>query len=89
MTVELLRQYLSNKSFLGKQATRVKHFIKFTFKKATCGNKRQTRLRKLDCDALKFYRLAYKVRDILKLPLVEFDFLIVNVVDFIYCQKLL
>jgi len=46
-------------------------------------------LRKLDYDALKFYRLAYKIRDILKLPPVEFNFFVVNVVDFIYRQKLL
>ncbi|XTI90736.1 hypothetical protein V2W45_1245197, partial [Cenococcum geophilum] len=67
-----------------KQATRVKHFIKFIFKKATYRNERQTRLRKLDCDTLKFYGLAYKVRDILKLPPVEFNFLIANVADFIH-----
>ena len=63
----------------------MKYFIKFTFKKATRRNKRQTRLQKLDYNTLKFYRLAYKVRDILKLPLAEFNFLIANVADFIYC----
>lgn len=62
----------------------MKHFIKFVFEKATRGNERQTRLRKLDCDALKFCGLAYKVRDILELPPAEFDFLVANAADFIH-----
>jgi len=63
----------------------VKHFIKFIFKKIAYGNKRQAQLQKLDCNALKFYRLSYKIKDILELPPMEFDFLVTNIVDFIYC----
>ncbi|XTI95866.1 hypothetical protein V2W45_1254994, partial [Cenococcum geophilum] len=65
-------------------ANRVKHFIKFVFEKIARGNKRQAWLRKLDCNALKFYRLSYKIRDVLELLLIEFDFLVANVADFIH-----
>ncbi|XTI91500.1 hypothetical protein V2W45_1248303, partial [Cenococcum geophilum] len=65
-------------------ATRVKYFIKFIFKKITYRNKRQTRLRKLNCNTLKFCGLAYKVKNVLKLLLAEFNFLIANIADFIH-----
>ena len=45
-------------------------------------------MQKLDYNALKFYRLAYKIKNIFKLPPAEFNFFIANVTNFIYYQKL-
>lgn len=87
-TAKLLRQYPSNKCLPNQQSTRVKHLIKFVFENATRGTERQTRMRMLDCNALKLCGLAYKIRDIIELPATEFDFLLANVADFIHRQEL-
>jgi hypothetical protein len=49
---------------------------------------RQTRLRKLGCNALKFCGLTYKIKDLLELPAVQFDFLVANVGDFVQRHEL-
>ncbi|OCK98598.1 uncharacterized protein K441DRAFT_542511, partial [Cenococcum geophilum 1.58] len=43
---------------------------------------------KPNCNTLKFYGPAYKVRDILKLLPAEFNFLIANAADFIYREDI-
>lgn len=49
---------------------------------------RQTRLRKLECNALKFCGLTYKIKDLLELPAAQFEFLVVNVGHFVQRQEL-
>ena len=46
-------------------------------------------LQKLDCNSLKLCRLSFMVKEIIKLPGTQFDFLVGNVADFIRRQKLL
>ncbi|PVH67565.1 hypothetical protein DL98DRAFT_443283 [Cadophora sp. DSE1049] len=89
-TEKLLREQTQYKPLPNQQATRVKHLIRFTFEKTTRGTgcKRQTRLRKLDCNALKFCGLTYKIKDLLELPAAQFEFLVVNVGHFVQRQEL-
>ena len=85
----MLLQTPSDKALPNQQATRVKHFIKFMFKKTERWKERQTQLRKLECDALKFCGLSYTIKEIHKLPLAQFDFLIANISDYVRRYKLL
>lgn len=112
-TAKLLREQSRDKALPNQQATRVKHFIRFTFEKITRGTdrslasgnsgnpagddgdttqktlrERQTRLRKLECNAVKFCGLTYKIKDLLELPAAQFDFLVANVGDFVLRHKL-
>jgi hypothetical protein len=85
-TAQLLRK--SREGGLPNQlATRVKHIIRFVYGES-CNDERGARLRKLECNALKFCGLAYKVRDILDLPGPEFDFLIEHIDDFVRSRGL-
>jgi hypothetical protein len=87
-TAKLLREQARDKCLPNQQATRVKHFIKFTFEKTTRGNDRHKRLRKLEPNALKFCGLSYKIKELLELPAVQFEFLVANIADFVHHHKL-
>jgi len=82
-TAKLLQEHTRHKVLPNQQATRVKHFIRFTFEKTTRGNERHTRLRKLECNALKFCGLTYKIKEVLELPAAQFDSLVANVGAFV------
>ena len=87
-TANLLRRVLSEKALPKQQATKVKHLVRFAFRK----NSRQEllrrgkegkedkegrhrKLRKLDCDALKLCGLSYTTEEIVKLGDAEFEIL--------------
>lgn len=53
-----------------------KHIIKFTYEKSSRNEARSAWLRKLECNGLKFCGLAYTIRDLLKLPELQFEFLV-------------
>lgn len=82
-TADLLRKHSSDKILPNQQATRVKHFLRFVFERSTRASERCIRLRNLNCNALIFCGLSYKIRDILDLPQLQFDFLADNVEDFV------
>ena len=46
------------------------------------------RLRKLDWSALKFLGLSYKIKNLVELPAVQFDFLVENVSAYVESRKL-
>jgi hypothetical protein len=87
-TAKLLRQQTCDKALPKQHATRIKHFIKFTFEKTSRSNERSIRLRKLECNALKLCGLTYKIKEILELPAPQFDFLLANVTDFVHHNQL-
>ncbi len=87
-TAKLLQEQANDKPLPNQQATRVKRFIRFTFGMSTRGNERHTKLRKLECNALKFCGLAYTIKELLELPQAHFDFLVASVVDFVHHYKL-
>jgi len=87
-SAKLLRAKTCDKALPNQLATRVKHFIKFTFEKTTSGNERPTQLRGLECNALKFCGLTYKIKEILELPAAQFDFLVANAGDFVHRHEL-
>jgi len=87
-TANLLRRVLSEKALPKQQATKVKHLVRFAFRK----NSRQEllgrgkegkedkegrhrKLRKLDCDTLKLCGLSYTTEEIVKLGDAEFEIL--------------
>jgi hypothetical protein len=78
----LLRQQPINKALPNQKATKVKHLIRFAFRKSDRGDGRHKQLRNLDCDALKFCGLSYTAEEIYKLDDTEFDILKNRVVDF-------
>ena len=54
-TANLLRQQPNDKALPRQQATKVKHFVRFVFRKDSRGGGRHKRLRDMDCNALKFF----------------------------------
>ena len=88
-TAKLLREQARDTVLPNQMATRVKHLIKFSFEKASRGKERSTRLQGLECNALKFCGLAYKLKDVLELPATYFDFLIANAGNFVHRHELL
>ncbi|KAL9126353.1 MAG: hypothetical protein Q9217_004583 [Psora testacea] len=87
-TEKLLLQAPSDKALPNQQATRVKHFVKFVFERTDRWKERQTQLRRLECDALKFCGLSYTIKEIHELALAQFDFLVANITDFVRRQRL-
>jgi hypothetical protein len=83
-TAELLQR----PSFPRQEATRVKHFLKFVFERTTRGNNRHLAFRQLDCNALTFCGLSYKIKDIIELPQAQFEFLIKNVSEFVQRRRI-
>lgn len=87
-TAKLLREQPWDTALPKQLATRVKHFIKFTYEKTNRGKGRPTRLRELGCNDLKFCGLAYKLKDVLDLPATHFEFLVTKVGDFVHRHDL-
>ena len=99
-TANLLRQLPSDKALPKQRATKVKHLLRFTFRK----NSRQElleqggdgegeegrhrKLRKLDCDALKLCGLSYTTEEIVKMDDTEFEILQKRVAEFISRRNL-
>jgi hypothetical protein len=100
-TANLLRQLPSDKALPKQRATKVKHLVRFTFRK----NSRQEllargeegeegeegrhrKLRKLDCDALKLCGLSYTTEEIVKMGDAEFEILQKRVAEFISHRNL-
>ena len=82
-TANLLRGQPSDKALPKQQATKVKHFIRFVYRKDSRGKVRHSQLRNLDCDALKFCGLSYTTEEIVKLSDAEFEILQKCIVKFI------
>lgn len=87
-TAKLLREQPRDTSLPKQLATRVKHFIKFTYEKTNRGKERPKRLRGLGCNDLKFCGLTYKLKDVLELPATHFEFLVTRVGDFMHRHDL-
>jgi hypothetical protein len=94
-TANLLRQVPSDKALPKQRATKVKHLVRFTFRR----NSRQEllergeegrhrKLRKLDCDALKLCGLSYTTEEIVKMGDAEFEILQKRVAEFISHRNL-
>ncbi|PMD60552.1 uncharacterized protein K444DRAFT_395090 [Hyaloscypha bicolor E] len=76
-TANLLQRVPSNKALPKQQATKVKHLVRFAFRKNSHqelpergkeGKEgRYRKLRKLDCNTLKLYGLSYTTEEIIKL----------------------
>jgi len=58
------------------------------FENTTRSVDRNERLRNLDCNALKFCGLSYKIKEILELPMAQFDYLVERVGDFVEQHQL-
>lgn len=95
-TANLLRRVPSDKALPKQQATKVKHLVRFAFRKnrrqellerAKEGKEdkegRHLKLRKLDCDALKLCGLSYTTEEIVKLGDAEFEILQKHAEEFI------
>lgn len=87
-TAKLLRAQAHDTALPKQMATRVKHFIKFTFGSTNRGEDRPTRLRGLECNTLKFCGLTYKIKDVLNLPKSHFDYLVSKAEDFVLRHEL-
>jgi hypothetical protein len=87
-TANLLQRQPSDKALPKQQATKVKHFIRFVFRKNSRGEGRHRQLRNLDCDALKFCGLSYTTEEIVKLGDAEFEILQNSVAEFIHHRNL-
>lgn len=75
-TATLLREHPSTKALPKQQATKVKHFIRFVFRRDSGEGSRQKQLRAFDCDTLKFLGLSYSTQDIIKMDATEFEVLL-------------
>lgn len=84
----LLRQHPTKKALPKQKATKVKHLIRFAFRKNDRGDSRHKRLRDVDCDVLKFCGLSYTTEEILKLDHAELDILVRRAVDFMRHRNL-
>jgi hypothetical protein len=103
-TANLLRQVPSDKALPKQRATKVKHLVRFTFRKNSrqellerggegdggggIEEGRHRKLRKLDCDTLKLCGLSFTTEEIVKMGDAEFDILQKRVVDFISHRNL-
>ncbi len=83
-TTNLLRQQPNDKAFPKQQATKVKHFIRFVFRKESRGGGRHKQLRDLDCNAIKFFGLSYTIEEIVKMDDGEFETLKNRGVEFFH-----
>ncbi|CZS94284.1 uncharacterized protein RCO7_10332 [Rhynchosporium graminicola] len=97
-TANLLRRVPGNKALPKQQAMKVRHLVRFAFRKNSRqelpgrGKKgkegRHRKLRKLDCDALKLCGLSYTTEEIVKLGNAEFEILQERTEEFIHHRNL-
>ena len=85
---KILSSHPKNSALPNQLANRVKHMIKFVYGESSRNKERSARLRKLECNALKFCGLAYTIRKILELPELQFEYLIQYVAEFACNRKL-
>jgi len=84
----LLRQQPIKKALPNQKATKVKHLIRFAFRKNDRKDSRHKQLRDMDCDALKFCGLSYNTEEMFKLNDAEFDILKRRAADFLRHRNL-
>lgn len=82
-TAKILRDNPGDKPLPNQLATRVKHVIKFVFEKTTRDVEKQTQLRQLDFNGLKFCGLCYKIKEIIEMPATRFNFVVENVTSYV------
>ncbi|PVH92389.1 hypothetical protein DM02DRAFT_543749 [Periconia macrospinosa] len=87
-TANLLRRVPSDKALPKQQATKVKHLVRFAFRKNSHKEGRHRKLRKLDCDALKLCGLSYTTEEMVKLGDAEFEILQKRAEEFIRHRNL-
>lgn len=85
---EILCSQPKDNALPNQQATRVKHLLRFVFESSPRNEERSARLRKLECNALKFCGLTYTIRNLLALTESQFDFLLDYVADFVQSRCL-
>jgi hypothetical protein len=85
---QILSGHPKDSALPSQLANRVKQIIKFTYEDSSRNAERSARLRKLDCNALKFCGLAYKIRDLLELSDMQFDFLMEYAPQFVHNREL-
>lgn len=74
------------------QVVRVTEMVKFAYGAKEYKNPVEARragMRQLDCNALKFCGLAFRIRDIVKLSDLEFEMLVEHVTEFIHSRSLI
>lgn len=74
-TANLLRREPVDRSLPKQQAKKVKHLIRFVFRKEGRGGARFKQLRAHDCDVLKFLGLSYSIEEFINMDDAEFEFL--------------
>lgn len=87
-TGQTLRSHPKDSALPNQMATRVKHIIKFVYEKSTRDEKKSARLRGLECNALKFCGLTYKIRELLELSELQFEFLVDYITEFVHSRGL-
>jgi hypothetical protein len=96
-TANLLRRVPNGKALPRQQATKVKHLVRFAYRKNSRQERlereegkegRHQKLRRWDCDALKLCGLSYTTEEIVKLSDLEFETLQKGVEEFIHRQNI-
>jgi hypothetical protein len=97
-TANLLRRVPSDRALPKQQATKVKHLVRFAYRKNSRQERlergkegkegRHQKLRRFDCDALKLCGLSYTTEEIIKLSDSEFEILQKGVEEFIHHRNL-
>ncbi len=87
-TANMLRQHTGNGALPKQQATKVKHMVRFVFRKASRGGERHRQLRQLDCDALKLCALSYTTDEIVRMEEPKFKLVYTYVAEFMHRRQL-
>lgn len=87
-TASLLRREPPHKALPKQQATKIKHLVRFVFRKDSRGGSRHKQLRDLDCDTLKFCGLAYTTEEITKMDDMKFSILRSGAAEFVHRRGL-
>ncbi|KAF2726880.1 hypothetical protein EJ04DRAFT_506554 [Polyplosphaeria fusca] len=88
-TAHILRSHPKERALPNQLAKRVKHLLNFIFKESSRNETRSMRLRKTDCNAVKFCGLAYTINDLLKLSEAAFEILVSSVTQFVQDRGLI
>ncbi|KAL2014980.1 hypothetical protein VTK56DRAFT_6638 [Thermocarpiscus australiensis] len=87
-TANLLRRQPIDKALPKQRAIRVKHLIRFVFRKESRGGARHKQLRVWDCNALKLLGLSYSIEEIVKMDDAEFEILQTHGPEFVRRREL-
>ncbi|KJK73843.1 hypothetical protein H634G_10874 [Metarhizium anisopliae BRIP 53293] len=88
VTANLLRRQPKDRALPKQQATKVKHLIRFVFRKDSRGGDRSQQLRQLDCDSLKLCGLTYTTEDIVKMEHEKFELVRTLAAEFMLNRQL-